>query len=148
MPVPLLWLRSIGGTCVAHGAHHTPTYPAWTFKRLPHRATNVCTPVQHKFVWSACNQHVTACFTSTSVKNWWPARCFLRGPQRRQSLGVIRLTGLVTGYGATPGSSRTTVPTKPIFLPLIFVSEPLKKHLDKKQLAADADVKQAVTSWL
>ena len=54
-------------------------------------------------------------------------------------------TGLGNGHGETAGRLLTL----PIFSAGgAYLFRPLKKHLAKKPLAQDADVKQAVTSWL
>jgi hypothetical protein len=57
-------------------------------------------------VSSVCSQQVTACFTSASVANRLPTRCFLRGLQRYKSLGPIMPKKLVTFYGAMIGNRR------------------------------------------
>jgi hypothetical protein len=57
--------------------------------------------------------------------------------------------GLVTGYGSVAGRSWNLPSCGPDLAPSDFrLFVPLKKHLDGKQFAADADVKQAFTSRL
>jgi len=57
-------------------------------------------------------------------------------------------TGLVTGYGTTAGRFWITLSTTRSPTQLFHFFGPLRKHLAGKRYAIDADVKQAVTSWL
>jgi hypothetical protein len=58
-----------------------------TFRHLFYCGTNTCSPELNKSVSSVCRK-VAACFTSTSVAYHLPVKCFMRGPQRRKSLGA------------------------------------------------------------
>jgi len=62
----------------------------------------VCQRVRNRCQVS-CSQ-ITAYFMPVSVLNRLPAKCFLRGPTRRKSVGSIVPTELVPGYGVmAPG---------------------------------------------
>jgi len=63
-------------------------------------------------------------------------------------LGSILSSGLVTGYSTTTVRLQTTLPTVPVSGPVIPSLRTLRKHRAGKRYAIDADVKQAVTSWL
>ena len=66
--------------------------------------------------------------------------------------GPTLLIGFVDTYGATTGILRTPPPTQPPsrnpdLAPSVFhIFGSLKKHVDGKRFAVDADVKQDVTS--
>ena len=137
-----------------HGTHGNTRYTSHfthsllAFKYFPSRGTKVCIPLWKISISSICSQEVTAWFTTASLSNHLTAGCFLRGPKKYKSLGPIPRTGEVTADGLTAERLWTPHPAVPISCPVISISSArlrstwLAKHLK------DADVKQAVTSWL
>jgi len=91
--------------------------------------TKSCSLTKKKCVWSVCSQEVTACFVSVSVTSRLPGRYYLRGPKIRKLLGHPSFSLNVAPSDTDPFGSLT-------------------KNLAGKQFATDANVKQAVTSWL
>ena len=64
-------------------------------------------------------------------------------------MGPVTPNGLGNGHGETAGKLLSTPPDSPdISAGDSYLFRPLNKHLAKKPLAQDADVQQAVTSWL
>ena len=73
----------------------------------------------------------------------------IEGTKAAKSLGPVTPTGRGNGHGETAGNLLSTPPYSPdISAGDSYLFRPLMKHLAKKTLAKDADVKQAVPSWL
>jgi hypothetical protein len=83
-----------------------------------------------------------------SAANCLTVWCFLE-VERDGSAGPHNANQTWTYYGNTAGMLWATLPYSHNLTPSdsCFFG-PSKKHLDEKQFEADADVKQAVTSWL
>jgi hypothetical protein len=58
------------------------------FKHLFHRDAKPSSQANKKFLTNVCRQEVTACFTSASVANHLPVRCFLRGQNSCKLVGT------------------------------------------------------------
>ena len=87
-------------------------------------------------------------FRMTPVTDRLPARCFLKERKRLRRWAVTP-TGLGICHEETAGKLLSTPPYSPdISADDSYLFRPLEKRLAKKPLAQDADVKQAITSWL
>jgi len=63
------------------------TWAALAFKHLSHHSAKACILAVKKSVSNACSQEVTAYFESASVTNFFPAKCFVRSPERSILVG-------------------------------------------------------------
>lgn len=124
-----------------------------TWKYPHHWCMNICLTVAQKFVswrWSVCSREETTCFSSASATNSLPARCFVRGPKRwshsardRDSTErhIHKHIASALQKAANPaGRMGPSGPPPP--------QGRIKKHLAGKWLVTDADLKQAISSWL
>jgi len=93
------------------------------------------------------SQEVTACFTLVFAANH-VSRVLLKGSKEIRNIGTHTANQTCDGYGTMVGRLLTT-PLSPDIAPSDFKFLILPtKPLIGKQFATDADVKQAVTSWL
>lgn len=75
MPRTLFWFQCILSTW----QRMVPIRPVpYTFNICPTVATKACILPWKKLVWGVRSQEVTTCFTSASVANCLPGRCFLQ----------------------------------------------------------------------
>jgi hypothetical protein len=75
---------------------------------LGHCGTNTCIPTKHKSS-TVCSQYVTAPLRISILCESLVSQVLLKGPSRWKSLGPV-----LTGYDATAGRLRSTLPTVPI----------------------------------
>jgi hypothetical protein len=77
------------------GIHQNSMWLALTFKHLSHHGTKAFIPTVKKSMPNVCSQEVTACFASLSVTNFFPAKCFVRSPERSILVGPTLPTRLM-----------------------------------------------------
>lgn len=123
----MLWYRELCSDYDVHGS-----WVADDIHQPPHcHPCHLSIVVPSPVFW---HKRLTACLILVSVTNCLLARCFIRGPQRWQSLTPILLTGFLAGNG----SATEAMPTPPQSDLML-----LEKLLAGKWFVTDASMKQA-----
>ena len=139
----LFWLRAVHGTALADGTSQTSTWSPSTFKYLPYHGT-VPRPVSRR---TRTRCQVSAAMMCQNLLHVGVYRKSLASQVLPKRSEQIEITWHEVGTVGKAVHSHLAIAPHQSEGRLPLFGSP-KKHLAGKQIATDADMKQAVASWL